>query len=56
MVNWLSDAAMLPAAIPNGRVLTYNWHAKFYKDALDLMLNNHADGLLLDIRAFRDKV
>jgi hypothetical protein len=56
MMNWLSDAAMLPAAVPNGRVFTYNWHANFYKDAVDLTLENHAEGLLLDIRAMREEV
>lgn len=56
MVNWLSDAAMLPAAVPNGRIFTYNWHAKFYKDAVDLTLKNHAEGLLLDIYTMREKV
>jgi hypothetical protein len=56
MVNWLSDAAMLPAAVPNARIFTYNWHADFYKDAVDLTLKNHAEGLLLDIRAMREEV
>lgn len=56
MVNWLSDAAMLPAAVPNGRIFTYNWPANFYKDAVDLTLKSHAEGLLLDIRAVREEV
>jgi hypothetical protein len=56
VVNWLSDVAMLPAAVPNGRILTYNWNANFYKDAVDLTLKNHAEGLVLDIRAMREKV
>jgi hypothetical protein len=56
VVNWLSDTVMLPVAVPNARIFTYNWHAEFYKDAVDLTLSNHAEGLLLDIRAQREEV
>jgi hypothetical protein len=56
VVNWLSDVGMLPAAVPDARILTYNWHAEFYKDAVALTLREHAEGLLLDIRTMREKV
>jgi len=56
VVNWLSDIAMLPVAVPNARIFTYNWHAEFFKDAVDLTLSNHAEGLLLDIRVLREEV
>jgi hypothetical protein len=56
VVNWLSDLGMLPEAVPNACIFTYNWHAEFYKDAVDLTLRDHADGLLLDISTMREKV
>ncbi|KAK0724150.1 hypothetical protein B0H67DRAFT_640719 [Lasiosphaeris hirsuta] len=32
-VNWLSDGDMLPAALPEARIFTYDWGANSFKDA-----------------------
>lgn len=55
-VNWLCHKDMLPAACPEARIFTYNWHAGFSKDAVELTLRDHANGLLSDLRAMRLEV
>ncbi|KAK8106646.1 hypothetical protein PG999_010005 [Apiospora kogelbergensis] len=32
-VNWLRDREMLPAVIPQARILTYDWNASYAEDA-----------------------
>ncbi|KAK5994851.1 Nephrocystin-3-like protein [Cladobotryum mycophilum] len=55
VINWLSDNDMLPKAVPRARIITYNWHTQFSKDAIELTLRDHANSLLLDLNAFRDR-
>lgn len=47
---------MLPATVSNARIFTYNWHAEFSKDAVELTLRDHAEAFLLDLRALREEV
>jgi hypothetical protein len=47
---------MLPAAVQTACIFTYNWPARFYTDAVDLTLNNLAEGLWSDIDAMRGEV
>ncbi|KAI0895108.1 hypothetical protein F4806DRAFT_469907 [Annulohypoxylon nitens] len=46
VVNWLKDDDMLPAAIPNARIYTYDWDAKVFDKAPVQTLLSHADNLL----------
>jgi hypothetical protein len=46
IVNWLSDTDMLPAAIPEARIFTYDWDANYFEDAPVQTLLGHADTLL----------
>lgn len=46
MVSWLSDSDMLPAALPEARIFTYDWNANYFKDAPVQTLLGHADTLL----------
>ncbi|CAG7557861.1 unnamed protein product [Fusarium equiseti] len=45
-VNWLSDDNMLPAVMPNARILTYDWNANYDKTASRHRFLGHADDLL----------
>ncbi|KAK0741212.1 P-loop containing nucleoside triphosphate hydrolase protein [Schizothecium vesticola] len=46
VVNWLSDRDMLPAALPEARIFTYDWNANYFEDAPVQTLLGHADTLL----------
>ncbi|KAH7215414.1 hypothetical protein DER44DRAFT_820271 [Fusarium oxysporum] len=46
IVNWLANADMLPAAIPEARIFTYDWNANYFKNAPVQALLGHADTLL----------
>ncbi|KAK4232893.1 hypothetical protein C8A03DRAFT_39449, partial [Achaetomium macrosporum] len=46
VVNWLSDRDMLPAALPEARIFTYDWNANYFGDAPVQTLLGHADVLL----------
>lgn len=45
-MNWLSDRDMLPAALPEARIFTYDWNAYYFNDAPVQTLFGHADTLL----------
>lgn len=53
MVHWLADADMLPAAVPEATIYTYDWNASFLGDAPVVTLQGHAD-MLLDLVAHRE--
>lgn len=46
---------MLPAAIPEARIFTYDWEANYFKDAPVQTLLDRADNLLTHLRAERGK-
>ena len=46
VVNWLADDDMLPAALPDATIFTYDWNANYVKDAPVQTLLGHADNLL----------
>ena len=46
IVNWLADGHMLPAAIPEARIFTYDWNANYFKDAPMQTVLGHANNLL----------
>ncbi|RDW57811.1 hypothetical protein BP5796_12612 [Coleophoma crateriformis] len=48
-VNWISDADMMPAAVPEARIYTYDWDANCFDDAPVHTLLGHADNLLARI-------
>ncbi|RBR26145.1 uncharacterized protein FIESC28_01036 [Fusarium coffeatum] len=54
-VNWLSDDHMLPAAMPDARVLTYDWNGNYDKTASRERLLGHADTLLRRIARDREE-
>ncbi|RYP16975.1 hypothetical protein DL765_004817 [Monosporascus sp. GIB2] len=51
VVNWLSDSTMLPAAVPEARIFTYDWDANYFENAPVQTLLGHADNLLALIAA-----
>ncbi|KAF5595993.1 ankyrin repeat [Fusarium pseudocircinatum] len=53
-VHWLSDEDMLPAKMPQARVLTYDWNANYDKTASKETMRNHADTLLERVHLNRD--
>ncbi|KAF5563845.1 ankyrin repeat [Fusarium napiforme] len=53
-VHWLSDEDMLPAKMPQARVLTYDWNANYDKMASQETMRNHADTLLERVHLNRD--
>lgn len=46
VVNWLSDQDMLPAAVPEASIYTYDWNANSFSDAPVQTLLGHADTFL----------
>ena len=46
VVNWLVEEDMLPAAVPEARILTYDWNGNYFGDAAVQTLLGHADSLL----------
>ncbi|SCO92473.1 uncharacterized protein FRV6_16601 [Fusarium oxysporum] len=49
VVNWLANADMLPAAIPEARIYTYDWNANYLRDSSVQTLLRHADTLLIHL-------
>ncbi|KAK6859032.1 hypothetical protein PG995_004885 [Apiospora arundinis] len=54
-VHWLRDSDMLPAAIPEARIYTYDWDAKVFDHAPVQDLLDHADNLLGQVAAERSQ-
>lgn len=56
-VNWLKDSHMLPATLPESRILTYDWNANIVGDASQDRFLGHAETLLerLDIDRHKTK-
>ncbi|KAK7959729.1 TPR-like protein [Apiospora aurea] len=54
-VHWLRDSDMLPAAIPEARIYTYDWNAKVFGHAPVQTLLGHADNLLGQVAAERSQ-
>ncbi|KAH8894691.1 hypothetical protein GQ53DRAFT_821051 [Thozetella sp. PMI_491] len=52
-VHWLSDSDMLPAAVPEARIFTYDWNANYFQDATVQTLLGRADTLLALLAAER---
>lgn len=55
VINWLSDSNMLPAAIPEARIFTYDWDANYTDNALVGGLDVNAGRMLLLINELRDR-
>jgi hypothetical protein len=55
-VHWLQDYDMLPAAIPNARIFTYDWNADTVCTAAADDLFGHANNLLCSITLERESV
>lgn len=53
VVNWLADADMLPAAIPEARIFTYDWNANCFQDAPVKAILGHSDTLLTHLAETR---
>ncbi|KAH8654873.1 hypothetical protein BGZ61DRAFT_312399, partial [Ilyonectria robusta] len=53
VVNWLADANMLPAAIPEARIFTYDWNANCFQDAPVKAILGHSDTLLAHLAESR---
>ncbi|CAH0057089.1 unnamed protein product [Clonostachys solani] len=51
--NWLQDPEMLPAAIPNSRIFTYEWNSGFDQNAAMKNMAEHADELLRQLYKLR---
>ncbi|KAK3332561.1 hypothetical protein B0T19DRAFT_415984 [Cercophora scortea] len=47
VVNWLADADMLPAVIPEASIYTYDWNANYFEDAPVQSILGHAHSLLV---------
>jgi len=45
-VNWLTDSSMLPAVMPEARILTYDWNASYDSFASSDIFHGHARTLL----------
>ena len=56
LVNWLSDSHMLPASMPEARILTYDWNANFDNTASSDTFDGHARTLLDRIHVNRRKL
>lgn len=54
-VNWLKDPLMLPAKLPESRILTYDWNANIVGDASQDRLLGHAETLLERLDLDRQK-
>ncbi|KAK8092124.1 uncharacterized protein PG998_015137 [Apiospora kogelbergensis] len=52
-VHWLRDSDMLPTAIPEARIYTYDWNARVFDHAPVQTLLGHADNLLGQVAAER---
>ncbi|CAG9986691.1 unnamed protein product [Clonostachys byssicola] len=51
--HWLQDPEMLPAAIPNSRIFTYEWNSGFDQNAAMKNMAEHADELLRQLYKLR---
>jgi hypothetical protein len=53
-VNWLQDADMLPAAVPNSRIMRYGYHSQWFgEDAIKTKASNISQQLLFDLKLKR---
>jgi hypothetical protein len=55
-VNWLSDAAMLPAVVTNSRIMTYNYDSKWHANAPKTRLQLYGEDLVHSVHKFRDGI
>ncbi len=53
-VNWLSDEAMLPAVVPDARILSFNYDSSWYSEAPVTNLLELAETLLTALAYFRE--
>ncbi len=53
VVNWLADSDMLPAAIPEARIFTYDWDANNLGDSPVQAILNNAGNLLRLVADYR---
>jgi hypothetical protein len=54
-INWLSDEHMLPAAIPNARIMSFGYDSHWYgRDPAKVSLTNVAGKLLQDLLEVRE--
>uniref|UniRef100_A0A0B7KP41 Uncharacterized protein n=1 Tax=Bionectria ochroleuca TaxID=29856 RepID=A0A0B7KP41_BIOOC len=51
--HWLQDPEMLPAAIPNSRIFTYEWNSGFDQNAAMKSMAEHAEELLKQLYELR---
>jgi hypothetical protein len=53
-VNWLQDADMLPAAVPNSRIMRYGYHSRWFgEDAIKTKASSISQQLLFDLKLKR---
>ncbi|EFR03715.1 vegetative incompatibility protein HET-E-1 [Nannizzia gypsea CBS 118893] len=55
-VNWLKDSEMLPSAIPRSRIMVYNYHSRWHKDAPRTRLQICGEELAQSVHDFRKGV
>jgi hypothetical protein len=55
-VNWLADLDMLPAKIPDARIMTFNYESRWHKDAPKQRRSLCADQLLTALDNKRNEV
>ncbi|KAK7423712.1 hypothetical protein QQX98_000902 [Neonectria punicea] len=53
VVHWLANSHMLPTAIPESRIFTYDWNSSSFRDAPVQTLRGHADTLLSHLADLR---
>ena len=56
LVNWLSDADMLPHLVPSAKIFTFTWDSNYYNNAPVVRIQDVADTLLRKLQDERDKV
>lgn len=54
-VHWLKDPEMLPAVVPNARIMVYNYESKWHADAPRTRLQLCGEELVDSLHSFRDK-
>lgn len=52
-VNWLSDSDMLPAVVPNARILVYNYYSRWHINAPKTRLQLCGEELVHSLHDFR---
>jgi hypothetical protein len=54
-VNWLQEADMLPAAVPNARIMRYGYHSRWFgEDAIKTKASSISQQLLFDLMLKRE--